>query len=152
MKTTIHYKKAVIWGIAVLIIIMLVGNLLYLNPIVSGIYTQYEGHPSTKSMDYFGGTGNWISLMAVFGIIHGAIVIILYLLLYKGIPGTGWRRGLIFGLMCWVIGTVPEAFNQWMLFDYPIILIIIPLINGFIGWAVFGILISVFFQKFKVIE
>ena len=131
---------------------MIIGNLLYLNPIVSGIYAQYEGHHSSKPIEYFGGTNNWIALMAVFGIIHGAIVIILYLLLYKGIPGTGWRRGLIFGLMCWIIGTVPEAFNQWMLFDYPAILIKIPLINGFIGWAVFGILISVLFQKFKVIE
>ncbi|MEW6042143.1 MAG: hypothetical protein AB1633_11545 [Elusimicrobiota bacterium] len=152
MKTTINYKKVVIWGIVVIILQMFVGNLLYQNPIVSGIYEQYEGHPSTKPMDYFGGLGNWLLLTMLFGIFLEIVFIILYLLLYKSIPGTGWKKGLSFGLMIGFIKAVPEAFNQWMLFAYPTILIHIQLINTLISLIIFGILLAVIFEKFKVIE
>lgn len=152
METKINYKKAAIWGIVVLVIQMFVGNLLYMNPIVSGIFKQYEGHPSTKPMDYFGGVGNWLLLTMSFGIIFCIVLIILYLLLYKSIPGTGWKKGLSFGLMIGFIKAVPEAFNQWLIFDYPTILIQVQLINTLIGLAIFGILLAVFFEKFKVIE
>jgi hypothetical protein len=152
MKIKINYKKAVLWGIVILIIQMIIGNLLYLNPIVSGIYEKYINHPSTKSMDYFGGQGNWIFLMALSSIILITLFIVLYLLLYQSIPGKGWKKGIVFGLMIWIIKAVPEAFNQWMLFDYPAILIIIPLINGLIGMLIFGFLLSLIFDKFKVIE
>ncbi|MEW6529023.1 MAG: hypothetical protein AB1391_03985 [Candidatus Micrarchaeota archaeon] len=152
MKITINYKKVVIWGIVVIILQMFVGNLLYQNPIVSGIYEQYKGHPSTKSMDYFGGLGNWLLLTMLFSIFLEIVFIILYLLLYKSIPGTGWKRGLSFGLMIGFIKAVPEAFNQWMLFVYPTILIQVQLINTLLSLVIFGILLAVIFGRFKVIE
>ncbi len=90
--------------------------------------------------------------MALSSIILITLFIVLYLLFYKSIPGKGWKKGIVFGLMIWIIKAVPEAFNQWMLFDYPAILIIIPLINGLIGMLIFGFLLSLIFEKFKVIE
>lgn len=152
MKTKINYKKAIIWGIVVLIIDMIVGNLFYMNPIVMGIFEQYEGHPTMKPMEAFGGMGNWILLNALFSVFLIAIFIALYLLLYESIPGTGWKKGLSFGLMIGFIKAVPEAFNQWMLFVYPTILIQVQLINTLIGLVIFGILLAVIFEKFKVIE
>ena len=83
MRPKINYKKAIIWGIVILIIQMVIGNLLYMNAIVSGIYEQYAGHPSTKAMDYFGGQGNWVLLMSLSSIILIIIFIVLYLVLYS---------------------------------------------------------------------
>ena len=64
----VNIKKAVLWGIVVLVIDMVVGNLLYMNPLVSGTYAQYADHPSTKPMEAFGGLGVWLGLTMGFGI------------------------------------------------------------------------------------
>ncbi|MCD4752852.1 MAG: hypothetical protein K8R40_07270 [Anaerolineaceae bacterium] len=151
MKTKINYKRAVLWGIVVYIISVIVGNFLYLNPIVSGIFDQYSGLPSMKPMDAFGGQANWILLMMVFGTFLTIIIIILYLILYEGLPGKGWQKGLFFGVMIAFLKAVPEAFNQWMTFEYPNILIIIQLINTLVGQIIFGLSLGIIFDRFKVI-
>jgi len=152
MKTKINYKRAILWGIVVYIIDAIVGNLLYLNPIVSGIFAQYNDHSSMKPMETFGGQANWILLTMLFGTFLIIIFIILYLILYEGLPGKGWQKGLFFGVMIAFIKAVPEAFNQWMIFEYPNILIIIQLINTLTGLVVFGIAMGIIFDRFKVIE
>jgi hypothetical protein len=103
-------------------------------------------------MDYFGGLGNWLLLTFLFGIFFTILIIALYLLLYDRIPGTGWQKGVAFGLMVGFIKAVPEAFNQWMIFDYPTILIVVQLINTLLGLTLFGLLLAVVFEKLKVIE
>ncbi|MBL7162309.1 MAG: hypothetical protein ISS57_06860 [Anaerolineales bacterium] len=105
-----------------------------------------------KPMETFGGQANWILLTMLFGTFLTIIFIILYLILYKGLPGKGWQKGLFFGVMIAFIKAVPEAFNQWMIFEYPNILIIIQLINTLAGLVIFGIAIGIIFDKFKVIE
>ncbi len=151
MEIKTNYKKAVLWGVVVLLIDMLIGNMLWLNPIAVGISRQYEGHPSTKAMDYFGGMGNWLLLTMLFSIFLVAAFITLYLVLYKSLPGTGWKKGLFFGLMLGVIKAVPEAFNQWMLFDYPTVMIVMQLINTLLSLSIFGIVLAVVFERFNVV-
>lgn len=51
-----------------------------------------------------------------------------------------------------LIKAVPEAFNQWTLFVYPEQLILIQLTNTCVGLVLFGIYMSVLFEKFHVIE
>lgn len=48
MKAKLETKKAVLWGTIVIILQMILSNLLYMNPIVSKINKQFEGHPSIK--------------------------------------------------------------------------------------------------------
>jgi hypothetical protein len=152
MKTTINYKKAAICGVAVYLMNMIIGNVLWLNPLVSGIFGQYAGHPSMKPMEYFGGTGNWVLLNAAFGTLLQLFFIIAYVILYTSLPGKGWRKGVSFGMMLFLLKAVPEAFNQWMIFTYPSILIVIQLINSFIDLLFFSILLAALFEKFNVIE
>lgn len=152
MKIIINYKKAILWGIVVYIIDAIFGNLLYMNPLVSGIFNQYGGHPSMKPMEAFGGLANWLLLTMLFGTFLIIMFIALYLMLYKGLPGKGWKKGLFFGLMIGFIKAVPEAFNQWMIFEYPNILILLQLINTLVGLIFFGILLGFIFDKFKVIK
>lgn len=152
MKTRINYKKAVVWGIIVFVFDSIVGNMLYMNPLVSGIFKTYEGHPSTKPMEYFDGVGNWLMLTMLFGALLVTAFIALYLVLYQSLPGSGWRKGLFYGLMLGGVKAVPEAFNQWMIFDYPTELIVVQLVNTLLGLTIFGIVLSAVFGKFKVIE
>jgi hypothetical protein len=123
-----------------------------MNPWVSGLYAQKEGHPSTKSIDSFGGLGNWLGLTFLFGILFTVLIIWLYLLLHPSLPGRGWQKGLFYGLMVGGIKAVPEAFNQWMLFDYPTILMVTQLFNTMLGLTIFGLLLAVIFDKIGVFK
>jgi len=96
---------------------MAIGNLFYMNPLVIDIFKKYEGHPAMKPMEVFGGITNWIMLNTIFSIIFIAILILLYLKLYEGIPGKSWKKGLSYGLIIGFVKVVPEAFNQFMLFN-----------------------------------
>jgi hypothetical protein len=103
-------------------------------------------------MDYFGGLGNWLGLTFLFGILFTVLIIWLYLLLYPSLPGSGWQKGLFYGLMVGGIKAVPEAFNQWMLFDYPTILIVMQLTNTMLGLTIFGLLLAVVVDKIGVFK
>ena len=104
-------------------------------------------------MEYFGGLGNWLLLTFIFGFFLTIFFIILYIILYKCLPGNNWlKKGLFFGIIIAIIKAVPEAFNQWMIFIYPNILILIQLFNTVLGLILFGIYLAFFIKLFKVIE
>ena len=151
MKTKINTKKAVLWGTVLIILQMIIGNILYMNPVVAQINKQFEGHHSIKSFDFLGGLGNWIILTMIFGIFLMIIWMFLYKLFYLSLPGKGWIKGLYFGIIIGFIKSVPEAFNQWMVIDYPTPLILVQLFNTFISLIIFGSLLGFFYSKFKVI-
>jgi hypothetical protein len=151
MKMKINTKKAVLWGTILIILQMIIGNMLYMNPVVANINKQFEGHPSIKSFDFLGGLENWIILTMVFGIFLMIIWIFLYKLFYSSLPGKGWIKGLYFGIIIGFIKSVPEAFNQWMVINYPTPLILIQLFNTFISLVIFGALLGFLYSKFKVI-
>lgn len=151
MKTNFNVKKGILWGFVVIIIQMILSNLLYINPIVAKINEKFVGHPSLKTFDFIGGLGNWILLTMVFGIVLMIIWIILYRYTYIIIPGKGWIKGLIFGLVLGFIKSIPEAFNQFMVINYPIPLIMVQLINTLLGLTIFGFLLGFLYSKFKVI-
>jgi len=90
-----------------------------MNPIVAGANKQFEGHPSIKSFDFIGGLGNWILLTMIFGILLMIFWMFLYNLLYNSLPGKGWLKGLSFGIIIGFVKAVPEAFNQWIVINYP---------------------------------
>ena len=149
----IYFGKVLLWGGVSMICSMIVGNVLYMNPLVRRIFKKHQGHPSQKSMDFIGGQARWILVTMIFGICLGILFIALYLLLYQSLPGTPIFKGLFFGTMIFLIKAVPEAFNQWMIFNYPNILILVQLINSFIGLILsYGIIMPFLFSRFRVLE
>ena len=146
----INKKRFFLWGAIVLVVELVIGNLLYFIPIVSNIYKRYEGHPSTKTMDYFGGLNNWLFINMVFSIVFIVIMLCFWLLIYKRLPSNIFGSGILFGLILWVIKALPEAFNQWMLFIYPTQLIITQLVVTLVSLLIFGLSTSFFFKKMKV--
>ncbi len=151
-KYTINKKNAFIGMIIVMLVSMIIGNILYLNPLVAGIYKKHANHPSVKNMNEFGGIINWILLTLLFGIFYDVLIIGIYILFYESIPKEKWQKGLIYGTIIAFIKAVPEAFNQYMIFNYPTILILIQLFNTMIGIILSGIILAVVFDKLKVFE
>lgn len=143
--------KAIIWGFVAIFLQMCIYYIIWMNPFVKGLLLQFSNDPSVKPYDYFGGLENWVQLRALYNIVLLAILIKLYLMFYTNIPGTGWLKGMCFGLIIVIIKVIPEAFNKWTLIVYPNELIVLQLVNGMIGFVIFGIVVSTIYKYFKVI-
>ncbi len=63
-----NLKKIIISGLVAGLAAFLVGSVLYMNPFVSEIYSQYSSYPCSKPMALFGGLGNWLILMLLGGL------------------------------------------------------------------------------------
>ncbi len=143
-------KKILISGLVAGLAAFLVGNILYMNPLVSGIYSQYGNYPCTKPMDSFGGLGSWLLLMMVGGLISTIFLAILYSYTEKGIGiKSTWKKGLLFGFLLWIVTKVPTSYYTWLMYTYPDILNIIETINGLIGGLVAGIVLAELYEKLK---
>lgn len=123
-----------------------------MNPLVTGIFQEKQIPVVMKTPDDFGGLLNFLLLNNGMGIYFIAILILAYILVYPVLSGRAPFNGLIFSFFIILIKVLPEAFNQWMLFHYPVILILIQLINASIDILLFGFLISILFEKSNAIQ
>ena len=138
----------VISGLVAGLAAFLVGNVLYMNPIVSGIYSKYSNYPCSKPMDYFGGLGNWLILMLAGGLISTVFLAILYSYTEKGLGiKSTWKKGLFFGVLLWLVYKVPTSYYTWLLYSYPDILNIIETFNGLIGSIVAGVVLAIVYER-----
>jgi hypothetical protein len=152
VKLNIHKRKAILGSLAVVFIQMIVNNLLYMNPIAITINKQFKGYHSIKTFDFIGGLSNWIIVTMLFSMLYMSFLILIFIYIFPLIPGKGWKKGVIFGLICAMVKAVPEAFNQWMVIDYPYQLILLQLVNTIIGLILFGFLLGYIFSKYKIIS
>lgn len=153
MNISVHFGKLLIWGGATILVSMTAGNILYMNPLVKKIFDRHKDNPCHKPMDFIGGQRNWVLLTMGFGFFYGTVLIALFVLMYDILPGGWFTRGMFFAQLIWLIKAVPEAFNQWMMFKYPGILIVIQLVNSLIGLLLaYGLFMPYVFEKFGVIQ
>ena len=152
MKKQVDLRKAVLWGSVAWIAHLVIGNLIWMNPWSVALNQKYTGHPTIKTFEFVGGISNWLLLTFGFGLLLTFFFIALYLRFYESIPGTGWKKGLVFGLIVSVLKAVPEVFNQWMLFVYPTELIVQQLINTLIGTILFFMVLAWLYHRFKVVQ
>ncbi len=148
----IDYKKAISWGVVLLIFQLFFGYFLYMNSFVVEIFNEHGDLSIRKSFESFGGVGNWYLITSIFNAITISVFIFLYLWFYKTIPGKGWLKGFIFGVVFGFVRSVPEAFNQWMVFNYSDVLIITQMLISLVGLIVFGTLMGLIFDGAKVIQ
>jgi len=145
-------NKVVILGGIIILAQLAVYSILWLNPYVESITAQFTNSPSVKSYEYFGGLDNWMKLRTIYNAVILALLIKLFLMFYEKLPGTGWVKGIWFGLIISAIKVIPEAFNKWTLIVYPDQLILLQLVNGTLGLVIFGLLLSTVFLKAGVVS
>lgn len=148
-KNRSKIKKILLSGLIAGIASFIVGNILYMNPLVSGIYDQYAFECS-KSMDLFGGVLPWVLLMGLMGIISTFFIAWLYSYTEKGLSvKSPWKKGLFFGFLLFLIAKVPTSYYTWLMYDYPDILNLIETFNGLITGLIGGIVLAIAYEKIK---
>lgn len=144
------FKKLIVIGLIVGIIAFLVGSVLYMNPWVAEIYAQHADWPGNQSMDAFGGVINWLFLMMAGGMVSTVFLAFLYHYTEKGIKlSPVWKKGLFFGFLYWLVSTLPQIYNTWLLYSRAVFILQLELVFGLIGSLVAGVLLAILYKKWQ---
>jgi len=145
-----NIKKIIICGIIAGLVGFIVGCILYMNPLVSAVYASTNASACSKSIELFGGVGNWLFLMLLGGIVSTVFVAVLYSYTEKAFGTLAtWKKGALFGVLLWFVSKLPASYYTWLLYNYPDIMIIIETFNGLIGGIVTGVVLAVLYEKIK---
>ncbi len=71
-----------------------------------------------------------------------------YLILSEGIPSDGWKKGITYGALVGLFRVVMSAFSTIVMYDIPLILVIINLITGYLEVIVLGVVTSQICEKY----
>lgn len=85
--------------------------------------------------------------MPLADIFGGLMVALAFAILYKGIPGTGIKKGLIFGLILWLITRLAGELFFYVMSPIPFMLVIAGWIHGLIVGATGGMAVAVIYGK-----
>ncbi|MCS4541620.1 MAG: hypothetical protein HY929_04770 [Euryarchaeota archaeon] len=136
----INWKKGIIAGIAAGVVFLVVG-------MVSGFIfsPEYAATPQLwKPM-----TGAWWYQIIALNFLEGILYGLIFSVLYNGIPGKGWKRGLNFGLILWLVATVPGMSMTYLTMAVPNTIVLSWTIGGLISLVIAGPVITVVYEKIK---
>ena len=129
---------------------MIIGNILYMNPLSMSLFSTYADHPGVKPIDFLGSMNTWLFINSAFSIAFTVFLVVLFLRIYPFLPGKGAVKGLSYSLLVILIKTVPESFNLYMTCSYPEELILLQLIIGVVNLLFFGIILERGCRIFKL--
>ncbi len=122
------------------IIVSIIGGILFgvmdgvihANPLVQRLYEVFK--PIARdSVNAPAGV--------VIDLVYGFILAGLFLLLYKSLPGgSGWVKGVSFGLLIWFLRVVMSAASQWMMYKVSWETVLYELLAGLAEMLVLGLL------------
>jgi hypothetical protein len=72
---------------------------------------------------------------------------LVYAVLYHGIPGTGFRKGLVFGLIVWLVGVVPAIFTMYVLVNIHGGALLYFLTQSLVEHLVYGAAVALIYGK-----
>ena len=90
---------------------------------------------------------HWGVGMPLADIFSGLMIALAYAVLYKGIPGTGIKKGLIFGLILWLINRLAGELFFYTMSPIPFMLVVAGWIHGLIVGALGGIILAAIYGK-----
>ncbi len=94
-------------------------------------------------------TRAWWYQMFVLNIIEWLLYAWMFSLFYKSIPGKKWKRGLNFGFLVWLIGTLPGMAMTYLSMAVPTSIVLSWTIGGLFTTMIPGPVLAVVFDKVK---
>jgi hypothetical protein len=85
----------------------------------------------------------------VFELINGFMLATVYAVIYDGLPGEGWKKGISYGLIVWGLRVVMWAFSTYIMTDMPPILIGITVVTGLVEVLILCVVIAAIYRASK---
>lgn len=141
-------KRILVSGGIAGIAAFLFGSILWMNPFVSSVYAKYGQWPGAKPVAEFGNLMNWMALMLLGSIASWVFMAVVWHYIEKGIPEkVVWERGAMFGTLMWFTVTVPHAWNTWLMYRVPGMILFTDTTLGFINSVLSGIVLASVYAK-----
>lgn len=105
------------------------------------IFSSYSDLPIWK-------TSPNVSAGAIFDLINGFILVAVYTMIYNGIPGLGWEKGLSFGVIVGLFRVVMASFSTIVMYNIPSVMVVTSLITGYMEIVLLCIILAVIYEKF----
>jgi hypothetical protein len=93
--------------------------------------------------------GAWLAQMWAATIADGILFGIVYSTLYNGIPGTNINKGLNYGVILWLVGTVPGMAVTYLMMAVPTPIVASWLFGGLIDVLVMGAVLAYVYERMK---
>jgi hypothetical protein len=135
-----NWKKVIISGLVAGVVILVVGMLTG-----SLFSVDYSKTPELwKEM-----TGNWYYQMWAVDFVEGIIYAMVFTVLYNSIPGKGWKKGLNYGIILWLVGTVPGMMLTYLTMAVPDMIVASWTFGGLISLVIAGSAMALVHDKIK---
>ncbi len=137
-----NVKKGVVAGFSAGIIMVLSGIVVW------GITQNYLNPIYEKSAALWKPMGSgWLEATWALTIAEGVLFGLVYSLLYAGIPGKYIHKGIIFGAIVWLVGTVPGMAITYLTMAVPDPIITSWLFGGLINLIIMGAALGFVYEK-----
>ena len=83
----------------------------------------------------------------IFDLINGFILLAVYIIIYNGIPGFGWKKGLNYGIIVGLFRVVMTSFSTIVMYTIPFTLVITSLVIGYIEIVILCVMLAVVYEK-----
>ena len=80
-------------------------------------------------------------------ILSGVLIALVFAVLYKGIPGIGLTKGLVYGFLLWLITRLAGELFMYVVMPYPFMLVVAGWLHGMCGMLLGGALIATIYGK-----
>jgi len=139
-ETAMKTKKILLCGVMTGVLFLIFDMLIGIS--TSPIFSPYSDLPIWK-------TPPNILAGLVFDLINGFILVLVYGIIYKGIPGFGWKKGLNYGVIVGLFRVVMMSYSIIVMYNVPLVLVIAGLIAGFMEIVILCIILAVIYEKLK---
>jgi len=83
----------------------------------------------------------------MFDLINGFILVLVYITIYKGIPGLGWKKGLNYGIIVGLFRVVMMSFSSIVMYNFPLRVVTTSLITGYLEIVILCMILAVLYEK-----
>lgn len=86
-------------------------------------------------------------LSIVSGFLSGFVFAVLYAILYRGVPGVGLKKGVVFGVLIWIIGSLLPNWWSYLSTTSPEIYVFVDTLRGFARYIFLGVVCSIIYKE-----
>ncbi|WP_455278410.1 hypothetical protein [[Eubacterium] cellulosolvens] len=134
-------KKGIVTGVIVGFISGIVMTIFDISDLFKLFSVTFAGLPLTLSVqDIF-------VFNTIYFVISGILWGVLYAFFYDSIPGKGVRKGIVFGLIIWIIAPIHNAGVAMYLYGWYMFAIPYVIATFFSITITFGLLIGILYKK-----
>lgn len=128
---TIEVVPTLIGGLVAAMIWFVVAGILYMNPVVAGIYQRLGTSPVVRQ---WSDTRTWLLNTFLYAVLVQCLIFaFVYAFVRPALPGGVVPAAVSFGLILVAVKIIPRFLDMWMQSSYPPTLLGIEFINGTIG-------------------